>query len=493
MTPPIRETLIRYLPMAPPAYLICCILIAILGPLQFGYHLAELNAPQDVLSCNKPASDGRRYGKLPLCLPMSEAQFATVASMFVVGGFIGASTFSTLITTSGYKTAMRLISFLFITGSAIQGVAATSYLMGFGRVLVGIAGGASTVVTPLYISTIAPPQEKAFYGYWTQISINVGLLLTQVLGYYWRNASSWRLVLGFGCLLATLQMFGLWLVPESPQWLVQHGQMNHATQVLQRIRGKDTDIMEEMKDWERYESSPEERGLLVQQSAQSPAASSPADIGVWDVVKDMRFRQALIAVTGVMVAQQVTGINAIMMYSTSLLRGVVPVSSGLISILVSVANLLVTIGCSTLPEKLGRKPVLLISIAGMGFSSFLLALSLKFGLKFPAALAVLLFVAAFAVGLGPVPFLIGSELVKGTEAGSAIQSLGLSANYIATYLVAETFPTINTALNKALGASGWAFYIFGGFAVLSFWFVSTKVPETKGKRSMEEVWKWKGS
>jgi MFS family permease len=146
-----------------------------------------------------------------------------------------------------------------------------------------------------------------------------------------------------------------------------------------------------------------------------------------------------------------------------------------------------TIACAPLPDRLGRKTCLLISIIGQGSSSLALALSIVFGAKILSAIAVLAFVAFFAVGLGPVPFIMASELV-GQEAVGATQSWCLAANYVATFIVAQFFPIVNTALNKAFGGAGWVYFLFAGLAALGAVFVGARVPETKGKADVDEVW-----
>jgi MFS family permease len=175
------------------------------------------------------------------------------------------------------------------------------------------------------------------------------------------------------------------------------------------------------------------------------------------------------------------------MYSVSLLAGLLPLSSVVLTILVSVVNLVMTAACSPLPDKLGRKTCILVSLVGQGCSSLMLALSILFQVKVLSALSVLFFVGFFAVGLGPVPFILASELV-GQEAVGATQSWSLAANYTATYLVAQFFPVINRALNEKFGGAGWVYFMFAAFAAVFGLFIFWHVPETKGKKSADEVW-----
>ncbi|KAG6134007.1 hypothetical protein E4U12_002471 [Claviceps purpurea] len=502
-------------------YFTLLIFLTTLGPLQFGFHLAELNAPQSVITCRKKSilttvlrsavglgdaitkAGQPHHGTNPLtfpeCIHMSEAAFATVSAMFTVGGLMGALYAGRLASEKGRVRAMAYTSLVFGLGSATETMAGNVPVMCIGRIFTGIGAGASTVIVPLYISEIAPPAERGFFGAMTQISINIGILLTQTLGYFLSYGKVWRYIFAAGTCIALAHGIGLCFVPESPTWLAAAGKHAKARRILQRIRGRGTDIREETRQ-RGYPEVPlsardaEEEGLLNQTdgSVSTPRMpTAPArrvhHMGFVEVIKDSRTRPAIIAVVGIMVTQQLCGINSIIMYSVSLLADLLPIHSALLTIIISGVNLFMTIASAPLPDCLGRKTCLLISIFGQGLSSLALALSILYGAKVVSAVAVLFFVAFFAVGLGPVPFILASELVD-PEAVGATQSWALAANYIATFLVAQFFPLVNTALNKALGKAGWVYFLFTGLAVLGGIFVSALVPETKGKANADEVW-----
>jgi len=471
-------------------YLVFLIFISTLGPLQFGFHLSELNAPQDVLTCKsrKVADDlaPQPDSNLPQCIPMSEAEFAFLSSMFVVGGFVGAIFAGPVSTSYGRLLSMRITSSFFVLGSGLETLAGTVPIMSIGRLLAGVGAGAATVIVPLYISEIAPPKERGLFGSMTQVTINIGILFTQTLGYYLSKGSLWRIILAVGFGIGLLQGIGLCFVPESPAWLATHKDPQKAVQTLQRIRGSENSIAEEIEEWDTKTVVEEER-LLHNPECPLNRRESIEHIGFFGVIHDPLYRPAIIAVIGIMFAQQFCGVNSIMMYSVSLLEGLLPVTSSLLTIMISLINLITTIACAPLADKIGRKSCLLLSIAGMGSMSLCLALSLRWEIKILSAISVLLFVAFFATGLGPVPFMMASELV-GQEAVGATQSWCLAANYVATFIVAQFFPIINTKLNRELGGSGWVYFIFAALALLSFLFVSWRVPETKGKKDADEVW-----
>lgn len=192
--------------------------------------------------------------------------------------------------------------------------------------------------------------------------------------------------------------------------------------------------------------------------------------------------KAILAIIGVFFSQQLCGVNSVIMYSDSILSPILPTAADLITVAVGGVNLVVTIACAPLADRLGRKTCLLLSIAGMGTNALLLGLGIIFNIKILSAVTTLLFIASFAVGLGPVPFILASELV-GPEAVDAAQSWGLVASWIATFVVAQFFPMLNEALGE-----GKMYFVFAGLAVGFGGFVVWWVPETKGKKDADEAW-----
>ncbi|KAL2158299.1 hypothetical protein VTH06DRAFT_4620 [Thermothelomyces fergusii] len=496
-------------------YLVVLIAVATLGPLQFGYHLAELNAPQDVLTCHKKSVSWKEralsFGSgssessstATDCIPMTPASFAAISAVFTVGGLVGALAAGPFTSRRGRRLSMQATAICYLAGSTIETFAGSVAVMIIARFLTGLGAGASTVIVPLYISEVAPPSKRGFFGAFTQISINVGILFTQTLGYFLSHDGAWRWIFGSGVILAVAHTVGLLIIPESPSWTANvKGDIVRARRALQRIRGKNSNVDEEVEAWAAGDGRPPgERERLLEEDTEAtergdghfsstPSSGSrgaKAHLGFVQVVSDPVYRPAITAIVGIMFAQQLCGINSIIMYSVSLLNDLLPINSGILTIIISIINLGTTIAASPLPDRFGRKACILASIVGQGSSSLALALSIRLGLKILSAAAVLLFVAFFAVGLGPVPFIMASELV-GPEAVGAAQSWGLGASYVATFLVAYLFPIVNQALNDALGGAGWVYFVFAGFALLWATFVTRRVPETKGKRDMDEVW-----
>ncbi|RAL61399.1 hypothetical protein DID88_009532 [Monilinia fructigena] len=167
---------------------------------------------------------------------------------------------------------------------------------------------------------------------------------------------------------------------------------------------------EEEEEEERLLHEPE---LTRRDSATSKTSSQKSipNVGFFQVIRDPLYQPAVIAVIGIMFAQQLCGINSIIMYSVSLLSGLLPVSSSIITILISVVNLVATIACAPLADKIGRKTCLLLSITGMGTMSLALALSLRWEIKILSAISVILFVTFLLQDLALFPFIMASEFV----------------------------------------------------------------------------------
>ena len=179
---------------------------------------------------------------------MSAAQFAVVSSIFTLGGFCGALAAGPLLSRKGRLYPMRLETPFFIIGSILEAVAPSIPIIALGRYLSGVGAGASIVVGPIYISEISPSGSKGVLGALTQVSINLGILLSQVLGYFYSYGVMWRLVLGVASFIGVLQLLCMLFVVESPEWLGVFGRKIAARKALHIIRGSKIDP-EEANKW----------------------------------------------------------------------------------------------------------------------------------------------------------------------------------------------------------------------------------------------------
>ena len=144
---------------------------------------------------------------------------------------------------------MQLTTTVFVVGPIFEALAPSISVISIGRFISGIGAGSSLVVGPIYISEVAPPKEKGLFGALTQIMVNVGILLTQVLGYFLSRSNMWRIILGVAGCIGLLQLVLLFLVPESPKWLAEHHHPQKAREILRKIRGRKEDLEAEVAAW----------------------------------------------------------------------------------------------------------------------------------------------------------------------------------------------------------------------------------------------------
>ena len=319
----------------------------------------------------------------------------------------------------------------------------------------------------------------------------------------------WRLILGVGAVLGAAQSVLLLRACESPRWLAANGRQGDAEDNLHALRGRDLSMVEieqALSDHQggtsgKYYNNPRapfrrillethsflphtaEAEPLISEEEEGRNATKQPKITLVEFVTAPKYHKQVIAVIGIMLIQQLTGINAIVMYGVSVLRELIPENgAALINVFISAINLFFTWYASRYFDSAGRKPYLLASIGGMGINSLALGLGIIFHIPLLSAVATVLFVSSFSIGLGPIPWMVAAETVEYSASGAA-QSISLCANWIGTFLVSYGFPVLAAA---GIGKGG-MFLLFAGVALLGVIFVERNSPETKGK-SVSEAW-----
>lgn len=290
---------------------------------------------------------------------MTSLEFGLVSSSFTVGGLVGALLAGTVAARYGRLKTMRYTTFFFMAGPLAEALAPNVPVFVIGRFLSGLGAGAAVVgqppslllpthraladqvptpVVPIYISETAPPAQKGFFGAFTQISTNLGILITQGLGYFLSRGKLWRVILAVGGGFGLLQLLGLSLSVESPKYLADHGAPGEAKKVLRRLRGHGSDISDEVAAWgvessrdehgasppsltsllpiaySHHPPHPEEENALLREATNSSLDSSstdkPSTISILQALTHPRHNRATFVVMGVMLAQQFCGINS---------------------------------------------------------------------------------------------------------------------------------------------------------------------------------------
>lgn len=186
---------------------------------------------------------------------MDSTQWGLVGSIFTLGGLIGALSAGPVAGRYGRLKSMQLTTIFFALGPVFETMAPNIGVLALGRFISGIGAGASLVVVPIYISEVAPPAEKGFFGSFTQIMVNVGILIAQLLGYFLSKGQYWRIILAFGGIIGLGQSIGLFFAVDSPKWMANQGRLAKAKKTLRKIRGSNSDIEEEFSSWGVHDSN----------------------------------------------------------------------------------------------------------------------------------------------------------------------------------------------------------------------------------------------
>jgi MFS family permease len=186
---------------------------------------------------------------------MNPTELGLVSSIFTLGGFIGALGAGPISATKGRVRAMQLTAVFFTIGPIFEALAPSIPVLSLGRFISGLGAGASVVVVPIFVSEIAPPAERGFFGSFTQVMVNMGIFVTQLLGYFLSYGQMWRVVLAVGGGIGLALGLGLFTICESPKWLATHsGKVRQARDILQRIRGDKFDVEDELNSWGAHAS-----------------------------------------------------------------------------------------------------------------------------------------------------------------------------------------------------------------------------------------------
>ncbi len=439
-------------------FLVC--IVAALGGLLFGYDTGVINGA---------------IGPLTAHFGLNDVQQGWAMGCALLGcalGAIGAGPFSDRF---GRKKAL-IVSAVFFFVSAV-GTAIPRTLTAFilYRILGGLGVGAASMISPMYIAEISPARMRGRMVSINQFAIVSGFLVVYFVNYFialqgdaaWNERLGWRWMFGSEALPALGLLILSLVVPESPRWLTKQGRTDEALHILGRVDGAAYAQAElaEIKETLRHES-----GSLRQL-----------------LQPGMR----IILVIGIVLAvlQQVTGINVFLYFGTEIFKkmGSQTDAALLQTVVVGVVNLTFTVVAIWTVDKLGRKPLMLIGSAGMGLC--LIAMGLA-AYRQATGLWMLLFIlgyiACFALSVGPVTWVILSEIFPTRIRGRAM-AIATVCLWIANYLVSQTFPMMDQ--NPWLVANfhrGFPFWLYGAFCIVLFFFVRAFVPETKG-RTLEQI------
>lgn len=419
-------------------------------------------------------------------LPLVQKQFRLSAagegwfvSSALVGCIIGVAISGELSDRLGRKKPLLLTAILFVLSAL--GCAFMPSLSGViaARLLGGIGIGIASNVVPLYISEMAPAAIRGRLVTYYQFALTFGILvaylsnaalLKSVLSdssHLLLGTEVWRVMLGIGIIPSILFLLGLLLIPESPRWLIQKGRVSEGISIINRITNKS---IEEVQFDQPKQPYTKEEGSYKELFAPG-------------------MRKALLIGVLLPLFSQFSGINAIIYYGPSILSNAgISLSNSLISqVIFGVANMLFTLIAIWKVDSWGRRPLYIFGTAGATITLVLTGICFYYGATSSIWLlvCVLGFLACFAFSIGPLKFVVASEIFPNAIRGRAL-AISIMVMWIADTIVGQLTPI----LLKEIGSAG-TFWFFAFFCLIAFITVSKFLPETKGK-SLEQIEKdWK--
>jgi len=449
--------------------------VATIGGFLFGYDSGAVNGTQDGLT--------QAFHLVPGSWSPTNGLGFTVASL-LIGCFIGAFFAGRLADMIGRRNTMMLAAALFLVGALVQGSAQSQLIFVIARICGGMAVGAASVLSPAYISEVAPAEIRGRLTTVQQIMIITGLTAAFVVNYFlaqgagvstarfWGGIAAWRWMFLMQAIPAAIFLIALFLIPESPRYLVSKGRTEHAQGVLPSLFG--ADVARAKLDEIRATFSIDHR----------PRLSDIKGNGLFGVRK--------IVWVGIMLAafQQFVGINVIFYYGATLwqLAGFSESQSLAINIVSGAVSIAACFGTIAVIDKIGRKPLLLIGSAGMAVTLFAMVYAFSHGSLDPkgnlvlskdlgmiAVVAANLYVIFFNFSWGPVMWVMLGEMFPNQIRGSALAVSGF-VQWFANFLISFSFPVMAAKLGLTI-----SYTFYAVCAVISFFLVKSLVHETRGK------------
>jgi MFS transporter, SP family, galactose:H+ symporter len=408
---------------------------------------------------------------------LSTFALEVIVSGVLAGASVGALAGGRLADLYGRRKLLIATAIIFAAGAILCAAAPSVLILVAGRIIVGLGIGLSSSTVPVYISEVAPAEARGWQVSLFQLAVTVGILLAYLVDFAFAQIQSWRWMFGMALLPAAIFGLGMIFLPESPRWLLGSGQLEKARATLARVRGT-SDVAKELSEIEQSLARSAEKGWLSDLLAPS-------------------LRPALVVGIGLAVFQQITGINTVIYYAPVIIQsaGISSASGAILATAgIGLVNVLMTIVSMRLVDRAGRKPLLLTGIAGMAVTLVLLALVFRAGNHTPAmawlaVISMMAYVASFAISLGPIFWLMISEIYPLKIRNSA-EGVAATFNWGSNMVVALTFLT----LVERLGPS-WTFTLYGLCTVAAWIFSFYFVPETKGRtlEEIEESWRKKST
>jgi sugar porter (SP) family MFS transporter len=430
------------------AFLISISLVTAMGGYLFGFDFAVITGGLPFLRAEfdlNAVTEGFTTGTLAL---------GCIAGCLFAGG---------LADKYGRKPGLILAASVFCVSSLAMALAPSLPFFLTGRFFAGTGVGMASMLSPMYIAEISPPEVRGRMVTINQLTIVMGQVITHFENFQLRETGphAWRWMFGLGMIPSLLFLIGVFFVPESPRWLLKAGREADSRKVLGRI-GNSAFV--------------DNTVTAIQQTIHGETRTNFR----------MVFQKAVlpIVVIGICLAvfQQFCGINVVFNYTTNIFKSVGASSSEqlLQAVYISLVNLVFTVVAMTLVDKWGRKSLMLIGAGGLAILYVVIGYILFKGSGTGLSIFILMAIGVYAVSLAPLTWVLISEIFPNQIRGVAT-SVAVISLWLAYFILVFTFPIIENHFGDAI-----AFWCYSVICVFGFLFIWKKLPETKGK-SLEDI------
>jgi len=393
-----------------------------------------------------------------------------IVAILLIGAMGGAVLSGYLADRISRRNTKIISGLIYVVGALGCAFAVNSEMLLSFRFVLGLSVGTASFVSPMYISEVSPPRIRGGLTSFNQLAITSGILVSYLVNFAFKDVdANWRWMLGVAVIPGAALAIGMLTVPKTPRWLVEHGRDDEARTVLHRLRqgSGDSDVETELRG--------------IQQSVESSRGTR-----VRDLVSG-RVRPLLVVGMGLAIFQQFVGVNTVIYYAPTILQdtGLDAGSAITQTVGVGITNVVFTVVAVLLLDKVGRRPLLLTGTAMLTLALVVLGVYFQSGTlqdSYPwvALAALILYIAAFAIGLGPVFWLMISEIYPQPLRSKAM-SVSTVANWGANFAISVSFLSLVGVITRP-----GTFWLYAGLGVVALLFFAWRVPETKG-RSLEEI------